>query len=96
MSSKPFNQRRSQKPKTKPTVYRDNNKKYVVIDEDKALRDRFPDPAERKKYVDELNESVSQPGFIEALYEYFLTRDISGFDPNVIQFEHETIDISRG
>jgi hypothetical protein len=94
MSSKPKSHSNQRRTKPKPTVIQQNNKKCIVLDEEKALREKFPDPTERQKYVDELNEACSQPGFMEALYAYFMTRDISGFDPNVIPFEHELINIT--
>jgi hypothetical protein len=48
------------------------------------MKEHFPDPIERAKYEEELSKAVNAPGFMDALYSYFIKRDISNFDPNVI------------
>jgi hypothetical protein len=59
-------------------------KKFIVIDEEASMKEHFSDPIERRKYEEELEKSVNAPGFMEALYSYYMNRDISNFDPNVI------------
>jgi hypothetical protein len=48
------------------------------------MNKHFPDPIERAKYEQELSKVVNAPGFMEALYSYFMRVDLTNFDPNDI------------
>jgi hypothetical protein len=72
-------------------VYEINDTKYIVIDEEVNMKKRYPNEAEREHKYRELEDCINRPGFYEALYQYFMSIDLTGFDPNVIPFEHDLI-----
>jgi hypothetical protein len=52
-------------------------KKFIVLDEEEAMKEHFPDPIERANFEEELSKAVNAPGFMEALYSDIMKRDIS-------------------
>jgi hypothetical protein len=47
----------------KPKSYRKakTTKKFIVIHEEAAMKEHFPDPIERAKYEEELSKAVNAP-----------------------------------